>query len=78
MVCKRWQAIMLSSPSLWGSLIIDAKRFELEFLELYLHLSQDYPLTLYLITPIEEALLALQPHAHRIQRLYWFPSARRE
>ena len=70
MVCKRWQAIMLSSPWLWGNLIIDRESFEPEHLGLHLHLSHGHPLTLYLITPSREALLALRPHAHRIQHLY--------
>ena len=74
-VCKRWQAIMLSSPWLWGTLIIDSESFDPELLRLHLHLSHSYPLTLYLITPNEEALLALKPHAHRIQHLYCFPFA---
>jgi hypothetical protein len=70
MVCKRWEGITLSSPSLWSSLIICGEFFEPEYLNLYLHLSRDRPLTLYLITPNEGALLALKPHAHRIQHLY--------
>jgi hypothetical protein len=70
MVCKRWQGIMLSSPSLWSSLIIGGESTEPEYLNLYLHLSRDHPLTLYLITPNEGALLALKPHAHRIRHLY--------
>ena len=70
MVCKQWQVIMLSSPSLWSSLVVDGERFEPEHLQIYLHLSRDHPLTLYLIAPNEEALLALKAHAHRIQHLY--------
>ena len=73
MVCKRWQAVMLSSPSLWTRLIIDGEHFEPDYLHFYLHLSHGHPLTLYWITPNEEALLALKPHAHRIQHLYNLP-----
>ena len=73
MVCTRWQAVMVSSPSLWSRLIIDREHFELDYLHLYLHLSHDHPLTLYWIRPNEEALLALKPHVHRIQHLYNLP-----
>ena len=73
MVCKRWQAVLLSSPSLWTRLIIDGEHFEPDYLHFYLHLSHGHPLTLYWITPNEEALLALRPHAHRIQHLYNLP-----
>ena len=74
-VCKRWKAIMLSSPSMWSSPIIDAKCFELEYLQLYLHLSRDHPLTLYFSAPNEELLLALKTHVHRIRRLYFATGA---
>ena len=58
---------------MWSSPIIDAKCFELEYLQLYLHLSHDHPLTLYFSTPNEELLLALKLHVHCIRRLY-FPT----
>ena len=72
-VCKRWQAVMLSDPSLWTRLIIGAEPIEPEYLQIYFHLSRDRPLTLYLIAPNHEVLSALQPQAHRIQHLYNIP-----
>jgi hypothetical protein len=70
MVCKRWQTVMLSSSPLWSNLIIDAEGLEPEHLQFYLHLSCDHPLTLYIIAPNKDTLLALKPHAHRVQHLY--------
>ena len=75
-VCKRWQAIMLSSPSLWSTLVIGAEHLEPEYLQLFLYLSHEHPLTLIfddLLALNGDVLLALQPHAHRIQHMHSAP-----
>jgi hypothetical protein len=70
MVCTRWQALILSDPTLWSTIVVDATQFEIEDLQLYLHLSRNHYLTLYLEHLDEKAVLALEPHTPRIRHLY--------
>ena len=72
-VCRRWQALVLSSPSLWRRVRLNTLVDEesLEQLQLYLELSRDQPLTIITESKTlgklrEPALDVLSAHTHRI------------
>jgi hypothetical protein len=69
MVCTHWREVILSDPTLWSTIVVDATVVEIEQLQLYLYLSRNSPLTLILLDLNEEILLALEPHAPRIRHL---------
>jgi len=84
-VCLRWQALVLSSPSLWRRIRLNAlvDQESIERLHLYLELSRDQSLTIITESKTlgklrKPALDILSAHAHRIHiasdvsDTYWF------